>query len=551
MPPIFLLADSSLLFTREPFRDVPASNSGNKATWWQSVVGSAVRSAISDGRKPIGCYLGASNGDQPTYFTMFEAAVGMLQLNSVKCVHVTAEASSADARCIAEDAALVLLAGGDPFLGWRAFQRSGVAEAVKRAHASGAVLVGISAGAIHLSAHGYKEEDGACTFPTLNLVPYVFGVHEEANQWQVAYAALRAIASGSPSTHCPVGIGIPYGAGLTVHEDGSLSPVGKDVPLLRPQQHGGADRDEPPTRPGHVRAELGVLRRAPHARYTISTALDGLAMARPWLPDIPGTLSQLPDIPGTLSQRILALRREWEVISSDSVAPGAAGPGGALSYRGPNKYANWLLPNRVCVGCFPCREVWRRDGLHAHREVGLASLLAAGVTLFVCLDASDDLVEAAGAKGLRPRYVHELPTTWGGEALVFGAEDGHEFAWETLTKCLEAIATHLQRQEHGACYIHCFGGHGRAGVVAACILGLATGMPASEALRQTQSRHDEREDTAWPLPTPQASPQTEVQRVQVETLLAFAQGKEPIPSSAGPSAASCNDEQVDLQCLAL
>ena len=60
---------------------------------------------------------------------------------------------------------------------------------------------------------------------------------------------------------------------------------------------------------------------------------------------------------------------------------------------------------------------------------------------------------------------------------------------------------------------------GRSGVVAACLLGLALGLPAARALEETQARHDARDDPAWPLDQPQPSPQTDIQRVQVEMLL--------------------------------
>ena len=72
----------------------------------------------------------------------------------------------------------------------------------------------------------------------------------------------------------------------------------------------------------------------------------------------------------------------------------------------------------------------------------------------------------------------------------------------------------------GAVYVHCFGGHGRAGVVAASLLGLGLGYSSERSLAETQTRHDAREDPAWPLETKQPSPQTDIQRVQVEMLLA-------------------------------
>ena len=134
---------------------------------------------------------------------------------------------------------------------------------------------------------------------------------------------------------------------------------------------------------------------------------------------------------------------------------------------------------------------------------------------FVCLEDSDpDLVNPA--TGL-PRYAQELPDGPTFDCVVFGTEDGSAFDWTTLCDCLEAIEQNLV--SGGTSYVHCFGGHGRAGVVAACLVGMAHGLPAAAALAATQRAHDARQDPAWPLLSPQPSPQTAVQRRQVELLL--------------------------------
>ena len=62
-------------------------------------------------------------------------------------------------------------------------------------------------------------------------------------------------------------------------------------------------------------------------------------------------------------------------------------------------------------------------------------------------------------------------------------------------------------------------GHGRAGVIATCIAGLAFQLTAHEALTLCQHAHDARCDPAWPLATPQPSPQTQPQREQCVALL--------------------------------
>eukprot|EP01062_Namystynia_karyoxenos_P059571 TRINITY_DN51005_c0_g1_i1.p1 TRINITY_DN51005_c0_g1~~TRINITY_DN51005_c0_g1_i1.p1 ORF type:complete len:253 (+),score=63.51 TRINITY_DN51005_c0_g1_i1:66-761(+) len=199
------------------------------------------------------------------------------------------------------------------------------------------------------------------------------------------------------------------------------------------------------------------------------------------------------------------------------------------SRLGPHKYSNWVVPGKLCVGSFPCQEVWRREGRGSHL-IALDALRDARVDLFVCLEAARDLVNSC--TGL-PIYAPALTPDWGARVLVFGGPDGGRFDWPVLGRCLEAVSGHLAAAGSGAVYVHCFGGHGRAGIVAACILGLAYGLPAAAALDLTQEAHDEREDPAWPLDAPQRSPQTEPQRQQVAELLRAV--------ADAPAAAGCAD----------
>ena len=106
---------------------------------------------------------------------------------------------------------------------------------------------------------------------------------------------------------------------------------------------------------------------------------------------------------------------------------------------------------------------------------------------------------------------------------MFTTEDGGAFEWPILLECLEVVVNHLLAVSElsaptDAAYVHCFGGHGRR-ASSERLLGLVHGWDAATALAETQRRHDAREDPAWPCDEPQRSPQTEVQRVQVEMLL--------------------------------
>ena len=59
-------------------------------------------------------------------------------------------------------------------------------------------------------------------------------------------------------------------------------------------------------------------------------------------------------------------------------------------------------------------------------------------------------------------------------------------------------------------YLHCKGGHGETGMVAACVLSLVYGLPYTRALNNTDTLHAQRKDTE-----DQCSPQTQEQRIFV------------------------------------
>ena len=292
------------------------------------------------------------------------------------------------------------------------------------------------------------------------------------------------------------------------------------------------------------RALLGI--KSAEVMLRLQSAGDGRFVGGVWLPTLPDSIkARLRDLRARLRTHSLTRTCDHPEKSANV----------ASSFRGPNKYCNWLLLDRVLIGCFPCREVWRREGADALRGALIHLVDAHRVTYFVCLEDSDSELVDGPPTARCPRYVSQLlPADWSGAASVFATTDGSGFAWHTLCACLEAICDHLVHSEAcsdhstksdddacagpksadtapstscqhaaGACYVHCFGGHGRAGVVAACLLGLLFGLGGAEAMDCTQARHDARDDPAWPCDTRQPSPQTAVQRAQVDELLAACQ----------------------------
>lgn len=187
--PIYLLSDSQLLF-------------------WPPFLQQVLSPLSSPSPKAV--YLGASNGDQPEYYSIFEGAMNAVGVQD--CHHSFSSFSKQDRQAV-EQADLILLAGGSVELGWNTFQRVGLDQLLRQRYHEGAILIGISAGAVHLGAFGWEDNHEQNLFETLQLVPWIIGPHEEANQWKGLKEQVK-IKKGEVK-----GLGIPFGAGLLYTPD--------------------------------------------------------------------------------------------------------------------------------------------------------------------------------------------------------------------------------------------------------------------------------------------------------------------------------------------
>ena len=194
--PLFLLADSRLLF--------PTSENPSLLD--------RVRRHLPD--DPSSAYLGAANGDDADAWALFEAAMDGAGIRRRRMVR---SAFPDDDRAWLAEAELVVLAGGDPERGWRLFRQAGIDDVLRERYAAGAVLLGVSAGAVHL---GWDH---------LDLVPALVGAHEEREGW--ADLARRVRRSPTPVR----GLGLPFGGGLVCHPDGTIEPLRLPVHELVPE----------------------------------------------------------------------------------------------------------------------------------------------------------------------------------------------------------------------------------------------------------------------------------------------------------------------------
>ena len=172
--------------------------------------------------------------------------------------------------------------------------------------------------------------------------------------------------------------------------------------------------------------------------------------------------------------------------------------------RGPLPTSNWVVPGLLLCGAEP-------DGAAALRLVML------GIRVFVCLQS-----ELPSDRPLPYRARAERGSTSADGPLEFVHEpipDGTTFREEALQGLVERVAAAAWAGR--PVYVHCRGGHGRTGVVVACVLGeLYPALTAAEVLGRVQAYHDARANPCGTLLLRPLSPQTAAQRRQAEARLA-------------------------------
>ncbi|HYO52065.1 Type 1 glutamine amidotransferase-like domain-containing protein [Archangium sp.] len=237
LKPLFLLADSSLLFWRSgdrPFLDCLRVLTG------ADLAVPPIQAA----------YLGASNGDVPAFFELFTAA---MELAGISHCRMIPSRPTAEDRAWLAGAHVILLAGGDPLLGWETFRENGLETVLRERYFDGAVLMGISAGAMQLGVQAWSEPEpgAAALFSVLGLAPFIVGAHEQPD-WTGLKRAMNGAGPGSR------GIGIPAGGGALLHPDQTLEPVRH--PLVELLHEEGRLREAllyPPREPYRGEVRLG------------------------------------------------------------------------------------------------------------------------------------------------------------------------------------------------------------------------------------------------------------------------------------------------------
>jgi hypothetical protein len=179
--------------------------------------------------------------------------------------------------------------------------------------------------------------------------------------------------------------------------------------------------------------------------------------------------------------------------------------------RGPTVYSNWVVPGVVMVGAYPGMMDDQQN------DYNLKLFLKLGLDTFVCLQSELTLEIPENiwrtGEGLRPYFLDFKRITkrsmkWHHCPII----DCNVTEDEVVETLVEALLVDIE--EGRKLYVHCWGGHGRAGIIVCLLLARLYNLPAKEALKRVQKYHDCRIE-----PQQCKSPQTLVQRDQVRRLL--------------------------------
>ena len=180
LQPLFLLADSQLLFWKRQDR----------------LLLEAALDGLARDTPLSAAYIGASNGDRPEFYGIFEAAVDAIGITDRRMID---SSFRPDDRAFLERAQLIVLAGGDVRLGWTTFKKTGMKDVILGRYAQGAVLVGISAGAVQLGRYGIVETPKSPATELLEvfkLVPVVIDTHDERADWARLSRTIHLLEGG-------------------------------------------------------------------------------------------------------------------------------------------------------------------------------------------------------------------------------------------------------------------------------------------------------------------------------------------------------------------
>ena len=184
------------------------------------------------GARPLVAWVGAANDDSLPWF---ERAAGVLHKRYGADVQRVLTSVADDTQRLVDEAPVIYLPGGDVSLLSQRLRALGLDERIRRRHAEGALVVGVSAGAIGLTRWWIEfPEDGRAPFrfPCIGALELAVDCHDEESDWEELRALLAAWAHDEPDAVVEA-YGIPAGGALEIAPAGTVTHLGPVPRRLR------------------------------------------------------------------------------------------------------------------------------------------------------------------------------------------------------------------------------------------------------------------------------------------------------------------------------
>ena len=187
--------------------------------------------AFGDLQHPSVAYIGTANGDSPMFFQRMADAMREAGSGEVRALSLARETPDLrEAETILASSEAIFFAGGEVEDGIYWLKRHGIDKLLHKLYKEGRLFFGMSAGPIMLGSHwvhwDVPEDDATSSlFDCLGILPALFDVHGEEENWVELKAALKLLGDGS------IGYALPKESMISADSQGNIVPLEKE-PLL-------------------------------------------------------------------------------------------------------------------------------------------------------------------------------------------------------------------------------------------------------------------------------------------------------------------------------
>ena len=176
-------------------------------------------------QKPVVAYIGTANGDNPAFFMMMKILLKKAGAEKVIFVHLAKEKPNLEAaKKVLTNADLIFLSGGEVEDGMNWLNKHGLVTFLSDLYNAGKRFMGVSAGVIMMGTHWvrFPGNDTSELFDCLGIIPLLFDVHGEDEDWVELKAALKLMGDGAR------GYALPRECMISADSQGTLINLSKE-----------------------------------------------------------------------------------------------------------------------------------------------------------------------------------------------------------------------------------------------------------------------------------------------------------------------------------